>query len=192
MYSAEPRSSQWPSIRMDGAREVAQDRLQRVRVPRQHGAGVLADVALVVIEEGVLHLVEQPLAAGSSWAAAAVAAVAAAARSRSRSPCANRVPPGPLAVSVYVVVSLGVHLARSARLHGADALIDRNVRRVRCFPTQRGRLAPLDGRRLGHELTRSPAWRRWRRRWLPTFGGGGGGGGGTFFLHPGGKEQRES
>ena len=64
LYSAEPRSSQWPSTAMVGVREVRQDALQCGGILRQRVARVGANIALVVVEEGILHVALEALLDG--------------------------------------------------------------------------------------------------------------------------------
>jgi hypothetical protein len=55
------------------------------------------------------------------------------------------------------------HLTAAVRLNRADALIDRDVRRVLYAPSKRRCLSPLDTARLGRE-TVDCRFRRWGRR----------------------------
>src|SRR5580700_1744973 len=158
-----------------GIGEAGEDGLQRVGVLGKRGAGILADIVLVVVEEGVHDAAREHLLQGGlgrdgrrRWrrrlgyidgSGGGFGAAGAGGR--------QRIGGG----------SAGEYAAVSGGLHGADAVIDGNTGGVGDIPAQGRRLSAFDRRRLGgkrgdtgrrwrgRRRCRCGSWRRWGRRW---------------------------
>src|SRR5262249_55120337 len=135
----------------------------------ERGAGVIADVGLVVIEVRILDAPGQfraeiaPRRRWRRWWRRIAHADASAGRIRSARPLHRDGVAGRLG---------GRNLARAAGWNGADPRADGGLVGSRRLPSQRGRLATLDRARLRRHGNRRPrrSWllnhrRRWRWRW---------------------------
>ena len=161
-----------PFHRDGSARKLRENALESLGILREGGSRVFADVALIVIEEGVLHFALQPLLqcffGRSRWR-----------RWRRRNRNVDRHAPGdaaswPCGDQFIACRLIRINRMTAAGLNRTDARTEGHLCRIASGPFQSGRLPTFDGRRLCREFIdrRSRGWlrrllhnRRWGRRW---------------------------
>src|SRR6185295_5565927 len=145
-----------------GVGELAQNALERIGILRERRAGVIADIALVVVEKRVFHFARQPirkafghLGSGRRWRRR---------RSDGHQGWFVQRSAGSGGGEPIRGGFVGKHAASAGCLNGADPVVNRDLSGVRDRPLQRGRLTSLDGRRFRRKLRNIRCGRWWRSR----------------------------